>query len=44
MQEDVPEKIIVGLICLKDMFDVMDRKLYDMFNEVKKRILQISSK
>jgi len=44
LQEDIPEKIIVGLICLKDIFDITDRKLYDMFIDTKVRVLQIASK
>lgn len=44
LQEDTPEKIIIGLICLKDIFDVTDRKLYEMFIDTKIRVLQISSK
>merc|ERR1711964_73573 len=44
LNEDIPEKIIVGLMCIREVFEISDRKLYEIFNEIKERILQISSK
>jgi hypothetical protein len=44
LNEEQPEKIVAGLLCLQNIFEATEKNISKMFKDCKNRILKIASK